>query len=87
MSKTDFANLKRWYIVTTVGADRRQIRETIMAAAMPGVQEALSQRRLDREASSWAEVQNLFKTERIVFAGKPGMAEGPDGLLHQWSIY
>ena len=32
------------------------------------------------EASTWAEVCGLLKERRVAFAGKPGMAEGPNGF-------
>ena len=32
------------------------------------------------EASSWAEVAALLKANGILFAGKPGKAEGPSGF-------
>ncbi len=52
----------------------------MMAAAMPAAKKVYVNDALIGEASSWAEVQKLLKTKRIVFAGKPGMAEGPTGF-------
>lgn len=51
-----------------------------MAAAMPGPKKVYLNDALIGEASSWAEVHRLPKAKRVVFAGKPGMAEGPTGF-------
>jgi len=51
-----------------------------MAAAMPGPKKVYVNDVMIGEASSWTEVQKLLKAKRVVFAGKPGMAEGPTGF-------
>jgi hypothetical protein len=51
-----------------------------MAAAMPNRKKVYLNDAVIGEASSWAEVHKLLKAQRIAFASKPGMAEGPTGF-------
>ena len=48
-----------------------------MAAAMPELKRVYLNDAMIGEASSWTEVHELLKAKRVVFAGKPGTAEGP----------
>jgi hypothetical protein len=48
-----------------------------MAAAMPEFKKVYLNDAMIGEASSWTEVHELLKSKRVVFAGKPGTAEGP----------